>query len=38
MQIRKQKIYSFYVLKSDINPDEIRYVGVTTQSLSRRFT
>lgn len=32
------KIYSFYVLKSDINPDEIRYIGVTTQSLSRRFT
>lgn len=32
------KNYSFYVLKSDINPDEIRYVGVTTQPLSRRFT
>ena len=31
------KNYSFYVLKSDISPNEIRYVGVTTQSLSRRF-
>lgn len=31
------KIYSFYALKSDISPDEIRYVGVTTQTLSRRF-
>lgn len=32
------KIYSFYVLKSDISPDEIRYVGVTTKTLSERFT
>ena len=32
------KNYSFYVLKSDIKPDEIRYVGVTSNSISRRFT
>lgn len=32
------KNYSFYVLKSDIHPNEIRYVGVTSTSLSRRFT
>lgn len=32
------KKYLLYVLKSDINPNEIRYVGITTQSLARRFT
>ena len=31
------KCYLFYVLTSDIAPEEIRYVGVTTQTLSRRF-
>lgn len=34
----KSKKYLFYVLKSDISPNEIRYVGVTTTSLARRFT
>ena len=32
------KNYSFYILKSDIEPDKIRYVGVTSNSISRRFT
>lgn len=34
----ESKKYLFYVLKSDISPNEIRYVGVTTTSLARRFT
>jgi hypothetical protein len=34
----QQNNYSFYVLKPDISPDEIRYVGVTTQKLDRRFS
>lgn len=32
------KNYSFYILKSDIEPEKIRYVGVTSNSISRRFT
>ena len=32
-----QKIYKFYVLVSDDDLDNIKYVGVTTQSIQKRF-
>ncbi|MCQ2737244.1 MAG: GIY-YIG nuclease family protein [archaeon] len=33
-----EKKYYFYTLQSSDAPNEIRYVGVTTQSLKQRFS
>jgi len=34
----KEKIYYFYTLRSEDFPEEIRYVGVTTETLKQRFS
>jgi predicted GIY-YIG superfamily endonuclease len=32
------KIYNFYVLTSEDDPENIRYVGVTTKKVTERFS
>ena len=34
----ENKIYHFYVLKSDLDPEQIRYVGVTSTTINKRFS
>ena len=34
----KEKMYYFYTLRSDDFPEDVRYVGVTTQTLNQRFS
>lgn len=31
------KMYSFYSLSSEENPEDIRYIGVTSRTLEERF-
>lgn len=34
----ENKIYHFYTLKSDLDPEQIRYVGVTSTTINKRFS
>lgn len=36
--MEQEKVYYFYTLHSTKSPDEVRYVGVTTQSLQQRLS
>ena len=36
--MEQEKVYYFYTLHSTKSPNEVRYVGVTTQSLQQRLS
>lgn len=36
--LQQPKIYSFYVLVSEDEPENIKYVGTTTRTLKHRFS